>query len=79
MKRLRNWDCPYTTKMSLNKVKNSANSIEYNSHRLKKFLTFTSTFSGVIDQVEEAFAAEEEMRLNREMQKEMTAIDDDIK
>ena len=35
--------------------------------------------AGVIDQAEEAFAAEEELRLNREMEKEMTAINDDMK
>ena len=35
--------------------------------------------AGVMQQVDEALAAEDELRLNRDLQKEMTAIQDDIK
>ena len=34
---------------------------------------------GVLQQVDEALAADDEMRLNKDLEKEMTAIQDDVK
>ena len=36
-------------------------------------------FVGVIDQVDDALAAEEEIRLNKVLEKEMKAIQDDVR